>query len=80
MKEEKSHSSGEGVAAEGNNDESDEEDANMIPDEKPDGAGAAGADETAIGDQTALEMDLMDQINQLDQLESDEKALDDEVR
>ena len=49
--------------------DSDEEDSNMIPDEKPDGA-------TAIGDTTANEMDLLDQISQL---EAEEKNLGEEV-
>ena len=47
--------------------ESDEEDSNMIPDEKPDGA---------IGDTTAHEQDLLEQINML---ESQEKNLGEEV-
>ena len=48
------------------NEESDEEDSNMIPDEKPDGAsGPAGGG--AIGDET--ELDLLNQINELESQE-----------
>ena len=45
----------------------------MIPDEKIDG----GAGETTMGDQTALENDLIAQINEL---EAEEQELDDNVK
>ena len=49
--------------------DSDEENSNMIPDEKPDGA-------AAIGDTTANENDLLAQISML---EAEEKNLGEEV-
>ena len=62
----------EGADEQANEVDSDEEDSNMIPDEKPDGADPAAAGDVAMGDSTALEMDLLAQINTLDKLESDE--------
>lgn len=54
-------------------DDSDEEDSNMIPDEKPDGDTSAIDN---IGDTTANELEL---INQINMLESEEKNLGEEV-
>ena len=68
--EHKSDSSGE-ASADDAIAESDEEDSNMIPDEKPEDVG------NALGDSTAMEIDLIAQINQL---ESQERDLDEGVK
>ena len=48
--------------------DSDEEDASMIPDEKPED-GAAGVGATTMGDDTAMEIDLIEQIEQMENQE-----------
>ena len=63
--ERKASNQSEDSAGGGIDEDSDEEDSNMIPDEKP-----------AIGDTTANELDLLEQINML---ESEEKNLGEEV-